>query len=454
MSTRGVAEEATAAAEHYRAATGVGCLALAPDGRPLPRLAPGEEVDDPHAPAEVPREETPAGCSLCAAFSQDFFRKPRSAQEGRWKADPCAGIQRFGISQAERFGGSYLFFCPRNLAHWSAPVRVEGVTVAALVGGPVLLVSHDDYLSEDLGKSGNLAPAELAELRSILAGIPYIDTARARSLAEVLLLEAQAVAFRLGGEAPRGEARSFGPVHSEAGRRPRYPIAVERRLLSLIAKGDLEGSRAALNDLLGFIFFHCDHELSIVKLRVLELAALLSRSAIEGGAPIEDILALNDQYLSRLQDARSVYDLSADLAVLLTHFVELVFSLKTVKNADLVQKAVRYILKHYTKPLSLEDVAFHVGLSVSHFSRLFKEGTGDTFITFLTRTRLREGQELLGDPSIPLAEIGPRVGFEDQSYFTRVFKKRTGLSPGRYRKRRGLPEATPRIDESDIEIHE
>jgi len=386
------------AASHYLSATGIGCAALAPDGRPL---------------APRPGEDAGSGCAFCAVLR----RRRADAFHG------CAGIHRYGTAQAERFGGVFMYFCPLNLTHWAAPVRVSGVTVAALIGGPVLLVKHEDYLHEDLRRFDDLDEEGMIELRETLAGVPYVEPSRARSLAQVLAMQALAVSVssldhdEAPIRAPRpGRARGNSPARDSRGRPlPKYPISKERELLFLIAKGDLEGSRKALNDILGFIFFYSEHDLELIKLRVQELVVLLSRAAIEGGAPVEEIIDLNDRYLPSMQEAVSVYGLSAALAVLLTRFVDCVFSLKTVKHADTVQKAVRYIHRNYAKPVSLEDVAFHVGVSPSHFSRLFREATGGTFISFLTDTRVRASKELLADPSLSLAEVASRSGFEAQS---------------------------------------
>jgi two-component system response regulator YesN len=428
-----IAEQADEAAAHYRAATGVGCVAVAPDGRPF---SPSE-ADSPFP-----------GCAFCAVLQ----RRSADGYHG------CSGIHRYGTAQAERFGGSFIYFCPLNLTHWATPIRTAGVTVSSLIGGPVLLVNHEDYLHEYIHRFSDIGDSGLRDLKDALMGVPYVEPARARSLSRVLAMEAVALSS---GEAvgskqpePVRTARFAGRRGQSERRLPKYPISKERELLFLIAKGDLDGSRKALNEILGFIFFYSEHDLETIKLRVQELVVLLSRAAIEGGASIEEIIALNDQYLPVIQTAASVYGLSSSLAILLTRFVECVFSLKTVKHADLVQKAVRYIHQNYEKPISLEDVAFHAGVSPSHFSRLFKEGTGQTFIGFLTDTRLRASKELLADPSIPLAEVASSVGFDDQSYFTRVFTKRAGTSPGRYRKRKGLAESDPRVDESNIEIHE
>ena len=440
MIAKGIAEEANEAAEHFRVATGISCVAVAPDGRRLP------ETDSATGDAEPS-----AACAFCGLLRQN----------GENRFESCSGIHHYGIVQAERFGGSYLYFCPLNMTHWAAPIHLAGITVAALIGGPVLMVKHDDYLQADLYRFPGISQERLDALKTAVRRIEYVDTKKTRSLAAVLFMEAQAVSARLGGDCPRKEgpvrteeARSFGPVRKPKIKYPRYPISKERELLTLITKGDLDGSRKALNEILDFIFFYSNHELDTIKLRVQELVVLLSRAAIDGGASIDEIIGLNDRYLRWLQEARSVYDLSSTLAVLLTRFVECVFTLKSVKHADLIQKAVRYVNANFAKNLTLEEVAFHVGLSGFHLSRLFREDTGDTFIGFLTKLRVRACKELLADSSVALSEIGPRVGFEDQSYFTRVFKKMTGMSPGQYRKRKGLEEGSPLVDESNIEIHD
>ena len=125
-----------------------------------------------------------------------------------------------------------------------------------------------------------------------------------------------------------------------------------------------------------------------------------------------------------------------------------------LQHADLIRKSIHFIRSQFTGSLSLERVAEFVHLSPSHFSRIFHEGTGESFVAYLTRIRIEEAKSLLQTRSIPLAEIGARTGFKDQSYFTRVFKRSTGMSPGKYRGARDTHSHRSRIDESNIEIHD
>lgn len=434
-------------AKHYREATGIDCAAISSDGFWL-----GTETS---SSAENPPPSQ--RCRLCAILNT----LPRSTRVD------CAGVHRYGTYQAERFGGMYIYFCPRNMTHWAAPIQIDGVTLASLIGGPVLMINPEEFLLEEILASHKVPPENLEELREACYAIPYVSTARVRSLAEILKLNTQALSLHLGQKmvavrAAAGTEESAGidsllPGETVGVLSPGaagYPLAKERELLTFISKGDLDGSRKTLNEILGLIFFYSNNNLGAIKLRVEELVVLLSRAAIDGGASIEEIIGLNNDYLVRVRESQSVYDLSAVLSIILSRFVDCVFTLRSIKHADLIRKSIHFIRSQYTGSLSLEKAAEYVHLSPSHFSRIFHEATGESFVAYLTRIRIEKAKSLLQTHSIPLAEIGARTGFKDQSYFTRVFKRSTGMSPGKYRITRGLNARRKRIDESNIEIHD
>jgi two-component system, response regulator YesN len=434
-------------ARHYRGATGIECAAITPDGRWM------TSDESPSLENFSPSQR----CRLCASLNGlDSFPYV-----------DCSSVHRYGTYQAERFGGVYIYFCPRNMTHWAAPIRIDGITLGSLVGGPVLMIDPEEFLQEDVIASRRLKPECIEELRGACREIPYAGTARVRSLAEILKLNAQALSQDLGRkilaigaligapDAAAGEDPLPGePAGENAKAAAGYPLAKERELLTCISKGDLEGSRKILNEILGLIFFYSNNNLEAIKLRVVELVVLLSRAAIDGGASTEEIIGLNNDYLMRIRESRSVYDLSASLSVILSRFVDCVFTLKSIKHADLIRKSIYFIRSQFSGSISLEKVAEYVHLSPSHFSRIFHEGVGESFVSYLTRIRIEKAKALLQAQSIPLAEIGARTGFKDQSYFTRVFKRSTGMSPGRYRGARGVHARRKAVDESNIEIHD
>ncbi|NOZ23508.1 MAG: AraC family transcriptional regulator [Planctomycetes bacterium] len=88
----------------------------------------------------------------------------------------------------------------------------------------------------------------------------------------------------------------------------------------------------------------------------------------------------------------------------------------------------------FREDLTLGEVAEHVGLSPSYFSRLFRRTTGMTFVEFLTMRRIEEARNLLLTTSMKVIDIAYHVGYADQSYFNKKFRELVGLTPLEFRR--------------------
>ncbi|GIP46867.1 MULTISPECIES: response regulator [Paenibacillus] len=98
-----------------------------------------------------------------------------------------------------------------------------------------------------------------------------------------------------------------------------------------------------------------------------------------------------------------------------------------------MKEAVAYIENHYHRQLNMAIVSNHVSLNYSYFSEAFKAYTGESFVTYLKKVRIRKAKELVGKGSLKLSEISNAVGFENTRHFSRVFKELEGVSPQEYR---------------------
>lgn len=99
-----------------------------------------------------------------------------------------------------------------------------------------------------------------------------------------------------------------------------------------------------------------------------------------------------------------------------------------------IQVAVRYIRENYAKQISLEDAAQASNVSGNYLSRLFKGEIGVGFSEFLTQVRLEESEKLLTQTNLSIREIAAMVGYLDEKYYSRLFKKTTGIKPTDYRR--------------------
>ncbi len=101
----------------------------------------------------------------------------------------------------------------------------------------------------------------------------------------------------------------------------------------------------------------------------------------------------------------------------------------------IVERARAYVCAHLGEDVSLEQIAGEVYLSPAYLSRVFREESGQTFIDFVTETRMDHAISLLtGQPDLSVAEVARLVGYADPKYFARVFKTRIGRTPSRYRR--------------------
>lgn len=99
-----------------------------------------------------------------------------------------------------------------------------------------------------------------------------------------------------------------------------------------------------------------------------------------------------------------------------------------------INKAFEYIQKNYPSDITLKDISSAVGFSEYHFSRLFKEYTGMTFLSFLNNYRAKQAEKLLRLSDKPILDVALECGFNSLTTFNRIFKRFKGCSPTFYRK--------------------
>ena len=102
-------------------------------------------------------------------------------------------------------------------------------------------------------------------------------------------------------------------------------------------------------------------------------------------------------------------------------------------SCDAVEKAKQYIKARFREDVSLEKTAREVGISPYYLSKLFKETEGSSYIDYLTALRIDYAKENLADREKSIKEICAGSGYREPNYFSRIFKKWTGLTPTEYR---------------------
>ncbi len=108
---------------------------------------------------------------------------------------------------------------------------------------------------------------------------------------------------------------------------------------------------------------------------------------------------------------------------------------ENLKSQLLAQQVRDYVRLHYMEDICLQDVAGALNYSDAYFCRFFKQNFDKNFIMYLSEFRVEQAKVLLADITVNVKDVSVRVGYRDSNYFTKVFKRLTGLTPSEYRSR-------------------
>ncbi len=404
---------ATAAVDFYSESCGINCMLLDIDGEKVYENGPQSSA-----------------CASCADMCRDL-----DCTFG------CEGLHAFAARQSERFGGRYIYFCPIGLAFFASPIISSGIFAGSLVGGPALIMDTEDLLAGDIFTRMNLSDERLASAAKHISTVPYTEPQRLDYLSGQLFANAVYVSdsshelFILRDQnAQQNYISSYISTLKADENHRTYPMEKENELFTAISQGDSISASRILNELLGHIFFYTSGT-DEINTRILELLVVLSRAAINGGANAQQIFSITHQYMKDMQHLTNQEDLTHWLADSLSRFMRHVFDIMDVKHTEAMHKVKEYMNCNYTRKLTLEEAASVVGYSPAYFSRIFKDEMGTTFKEALNAIRIERSKQLLLSSSASISEVCSMVGFNDQSYYCKVFKRLSGVTPDRFRKR-------------------
>jgi YesN/AraC family two-component response regulator len=138
-------------------------------------------------------------------------------------------------------------------------------------------------------------------------------------------------------------------------------------------------------------------------------------------------------YLQDFSDPNDNNDAQTNLEIINSKSNGSEISESSKNSKYLVNRALIYLRENYSKNINLKTLSEELYISTWYLSKLLKKETGNNFIDILNNIRVEEAKKLLGDPKYKIYEIAEVVGFSDVTYFYRLFKKLTGMTPMEYK---------------------
>lgn len=211
-----------------------------------------------------------------------------------------------------------------------------------------------------------------------------------------------------------------------------YPIDIENQLFETIEKGDLNEAVVAGNKFFDWMEENYTQNIVDIKLKALEFVLWAEHLVYLSGGLTYHFLSRSD-YLPTLQEFDALDGIRSWYIERLTNACRNIVIKKEEQSLSVVSKAKNYINGHYMKDISLDEVSREVDISPYYFSKIFKDETGENFIEYVTNIRMEKAKELLTNSDCSMKEICSMVGYQDPNYFSRSFKKNTGVTPTEYK---------------------
>jgi len=394
--------------------------------------------------------------STSDGFFCDFCKLIQSSSEGERR---CFETFHNSALKSIEYGFPYIYQCYAGIIEWAAPFIFEGEFLGSFVSGGVLMRKPDSSFLEEIKKLDKTLGIEESQLEEVLKRVKIVSEKRVKAAADILhimanyLVKMELIDIKLCQEKYIQQAK----ISEEIQRIKRkelellekeekdensfitisslYPLETERELLRRVRLGDNIGAKEVLNEILGEILFKNAGQIELIRARILELAVVLSRAAVEAKAELEMILGLNFEYIKELGKIKSIEELCIWIVKVLDRFTECVYESRNIKNVDIIRKTREFIRANYKKSIKLIDISKAIYLSPYYLSHIFKKETGFTLFEYLTKVRIEEAKRLLENTPWNTTQISFEIGYSDQSYFCKVFKKSEGVSPSVYRKR-------------------
>jgi AraC-like DNA-binding protein/ligand-binding sensor protein len=335
-------------------------------------------------------------------------------------ADACLETHVNAIKEGQRLGAAYTYACPLGFVFWTTPIFLNGRFAGALLGG-------------GLAKEESQKIKALTGLMSICAQSISTGSCDFNKAAKRRVLQYSMLSEKI------EELKTQYPKDSP---KMEYPLEKEQTFLDTLGRGDNDSAKQILNEILAILFYANPNQFKYIQYRAIELAVLISRIGVKFSFTSNAMLENGSLYVKIIHETKNVEDLADAMYRIVDDLAEQIHSLHGIQHISVFKKAEDFILENLSRKISLKEISGVAGFSSPYFSTLFKEEIGENFSSYLNRLRVKKASALLTDTNLSLSKIAASCGFKDQSWFSKIFKSFTGISPSKYRSQGGKVSIT------------
>jgi two-component system response regulator YesN len=364
----------------------------------------------------------------------------------------CREYLAYGGAMSLSIGDPYIYACGCGLVMCSSPVMFNERLAGSLACGPAMLWEADEVAVMDLEAYLGELSIGAATAAMFLRNTPSCSCGHIFGAAQMLFIIADSLTkehsrylnqrARIAEQQTRIAELVLDRKRALAERMnvekqsavPAYPVETEKELIAFIQGGNKQQAAAILNKLLSAIFSLAEGNLDAIRVKLFELLAFLSRAAVDAGAPFREIKRITKDSFEICEDSTDFERLCFLTAQAVERFIDTVYQHRGACRTSLhLARAIEYISRHYASDLSLDAVSEAACVSKYYLSHLFQKEMHTTFSDYICRLRIEMAKRFIKeDGAARIQEIASKAGFNDANYFSKVFKKFSGVTPREY----------------------
>lgn len=356
----------------------------------------------------------------------------------------CSGPCRRNLASsgqfASRLGEPYIFLCKSGLANIATSLIIDEVFVGYFIAGPIVIEKLRSSTVKKFSMLNNLSDTDISISRMFANKLGVYHPNQISKIALLLYnCIITAVSDNNDYSALRNQYSQQNQINTDIQKYKKestpmeYPYDLENILINNVTNGQITAAKENITELLNEFSILEAGDLDGIKAKTLWLFAIIIRIANENEGNLNKVLDTDLDVINKLSESTSpseLLDNSKSIIELITkNMLTSIYS----GNSQIIIKALRYIKKHYKEKITLKDIEQNLHVNASYFSTLFKHEMGVTFTDHINALKIEHASNLLSTTNLSIIDILFSTGFDDQSYFTKVFKKAKGITPKQYR---------------------
>lgn len=208
----------------------------------------------------------------------------------------------------------------------------------------------------------------------------------------------------------------------------------ERRIIQAIKIGKEEDVEEIVADFTGQIPPKAPYNLRHYKNIFLTAITIISRASVKFGVAPAEAFALADYFTDQCEKTKEPSTITNTLISMIKNYMLLIRNVREhPNNSEFVIKVNGYISEHISEKISVEQMAYNLGMSRNSLSGKFKKETGYILSEYILKKKVERAKYLLSMTDYSFVEISAYLGFSSQSHFQRTFKKYADMTPGQYK---------------------